>query len=212
MDTTAHPLRVVFQGDSITDCGRSNVFGEDMGNGYALMASAWFAAQFPEHPVAFFNRGMNGNRLRDLCARWQADCLDLRPQWVSLLAGINDTQRRYDRSDPTSLESFTASYRQILDATLEAGAHIVLCEPFLLVVRPEQAAWRDDLDPKIAAVRELAATYRTPLIPLDRLLTEAATKRPPSFWSDDGVHPTAPGHALIARAWLDTMSAALLAE
>jgi lysophospholipase L1-like esterase len=80
-----------------------------------------------------------------------------------------------------------------------------LCEPFLLPVRKEQKQWREDLDPKIEAVRELAREFNTGYVPLDGLFTQAATKREPSFWAVDGVHPTDSGHALISRAWLEVV-------
>ena len=106
---------VLFQGDSITDAGRLRDDPEHMGGGYAALAAAWFSARFPERRVRFLNRGISGNRTADLRARWQRDCIDLRPDWVSILIGINDTWRRYDRSDPTSTEAFAANYRAILE-------------------------------------------------------------------------------------------------
>lgn len=211
MQQATRPVRVVFQGDSVTDCGRSRYHDTDLGNGYAMMAAAHFAAQFPERQVQFFNRGVSGNRIRDLHARWEEDCLSLQPDWVSILIGINDTWRRYDQHDPTPVAAFEATYRAILEATAAQGARLIICEPFLLPVLPEQGAWREDLDPKIAVVRQLAQEYRAWFIPLDGLFASVATQRRPTFWADDGVHPSPAGHALIARAWLETFIRALLA-
>lgn len=81
---------VLFQGDSITDAGRDRSNGADLGRGYALMAAGWFNALFPEVGAKFLNRGISGNRVKDLQARWQQDCVDLQPDWVSIYIGIND--------------------------------------------------------------------------------------------------------------------------
>lgn len=209
MDQAGQPVRVVFQGDSVTDCMRGRFNDDDLGDGYVMMAAASFAAQFPEKQVQFFNRGNSGDRVRDLRARWEEDCLALRPDWVSILVGINDTWRRYDANDPTPVAAFEAGYRAILEATAAQGARLMLCEPFLLPVTPGQMAWREDLDPKIGVIRQLAREFRAWFIPLDGLFAQVATLREPAFWADDGVHPTHAGHALIARAWLETFTRAL---
>ncbi len=96
---------VVFQGDSITDAGRSIGDSADLGKGYALMAAALLGSKYPERQVTFKNRGISGNRVKDLQGRWRLDCLDLKPDWVSIYIGINDTWRRYDSNDPTSAEA-----------------------------------------------------------------------------------------------------------
>jgi lysophospholipase L1-like esterase len=194
---------VLFQGDSITDAGRSRESDADMGRGYASMAAAWFSALYPEKNVRFLNRGISGNRARDLRARWQPDCLDLNPTWVSILIGINDTWRRYDSHDPTPVEDFEADYRAILAATRrDLHARLMLMEPFVLPNPKDRGQWREDLDPKIAVIRKLAREFEAIYVPLDGLFAAAATQREMSFWLPDGVHPTAAGHALIAQAWL----------
>ncbi|HEY7781638.1 MAG TPA: SGNH/GDSL hydrolase family protein [Ktedonobacterales bacterium] len=201
---------VLFQGDSITDCGRGFDTLDAMGNGYAMMVAAWLAALRPDTAPRFINRGVSGNCARDLRARWQRDCLDLQPAWVSILIGINDVWRRYDDDEPTSLEDFEADYRAILEQTRAAGIRPILCEPFVLPVPPDRARWREDLDPKIDAVRRLAREFAAPLVPLDGAFAQASTRRPPDFWAPDGVHPTAVGHALIAQTWLRTVGAPIL--
>ena len=199
---------VLFQGDSITDAGRSRENGEDLGRGYAAMVAAWFSARYPGHSVRFLNRGISGNRTGDLLARWQEDCLDLHPTWVSILIGVNDTWRRYDAGDPTPTDVFEANYRALLSMTADiVGSHIIILEPFLLPIPPDRAAWREDLGPKIAVVRALAREFNTLFVPLDGLFAAAATQREMAFWLPDGVHPTPAGHALIAQAWLQAVGA-----
>src|SRR4051812_13548877 len=90
--------KVLFQGDSITDCGRNREVATDLGKGYPLMVAAAFGAAYPEMGVTFINRGIGGNRVVDLQSRWQEDCIDLQPDWVSIYIGINDCWRRYDKN------------------------------------------------------------------------------------------------------------------
>jgi lysophospholipase L1-like esterase len=194
---------VLFQGDSITDCGRSRETDEDLGRGYPNMVAAWFSATYPEKNVKFINRGISGNRVKDLVGRWEEDCLSLKPSLVSILIGINDCWRRYDSNDPTSVEDFASGYRKILTQIQNnLDAQILICEPFVLPYPEDRKKWREDLDPKIQAVRELAREFNALYIPLDGLFAAACTKREPQFWAPDGVHPSQAGHALIAQAWL----------
>lgn len=197
---------VLFQGDSITDCGRDRSNPSDLGNGYPLLVDSLFGMTFPELGVKFLNRGISGNRVVDLNERWQEDCLDLKPNWVSIYIGINDCWRRYDSGDPTSTEDFKAGYRQLIERT-KAGldANLVLVEPFVLPHPEDRRAWREDLDPKIHAVRELAVEYGALLVPLDGLFAAASARREAAFWAPDGVHPSPAGHGLIAKAWLETL-------
>jgi lysophospholipase L1-like esterase len=199
---------VLFQGDSITDAGRSREDDGNLGFGYAMMTAAWFSAMYPERRVRFINRGIGGNRAKDLQARWKEDCLDLKPDVVSILIGINDVWRRYDSGDPTSLEAFEKPYRDILTrTTTELNARLILIEPFVLPVPDDRDQWREDLDPKIDAVRKLAREFGATYIPMDGLFARASAIREPAFWAGDGVHPSLAGHALIARAWLEAVKA-----
>jgi lysophospholipase L1-like esterase len=199
---------VLFQGDSITDAGRSRENDAELGRGYANMTAAWFGMLYPEKNVRFINRGISGNRVRDLQARWQEDCLDLRPDVISILIGINDTWRRYDRDDPTDTEDYANGFRDLLERTRrETAATLVLLEPFVLPVPDDRRQWREDLDPKIQAARELAREFEAVYVPLDGIFAAACCRRAPAFWAADGVHPTQAGHALITRAWLDAAEA-----
>src|SRR5579859_7680390 len=124
---------VLFQGDSITDAGRDREVSDNLGGGYAMMAASWFQALYPEKNVRFINRGISGNRTKDVRDRWQSDCLNLQPTVVSILTGINDTWRSYSQNDPTSTQAFEASYRSILEQTSTSlNAQLILCEPFVL--------------------------------------------------------------------------------
>jgi len=199
---------VLFQGDSITDAGRNRDDPADLGWGYAALTAAWFSAAHPARGARFLNCGVSGDRVKDLRARWKSDCLDLKPAWLSIMIGINDCWRRYDSNDVTDAADFESAYRNILAQARERlGVRLILIEPFLVPVSEDQKRWREDLDPKIEAVRRLGKEFGAILVPLDGLFAEACKSRPPSFWAADGVHPTLPGHALISRALLKSVGA-----
>jgi acyl-CoA thioesterase I len=196
---------VLFTGDSITDAGRNRDDPASLGSGYAAMAAGWFTTSNPGHRVRFLNRGIGGDRTIDLCARWDTDCLALKPDVVSIMIGINDVWRRYDKNDPTPVELFADRYRQILTAAAGQGAALILLEPFLVPVREQLWHWREDLEPKLSMVRRLAHEFGASLVATDGLMAQAAVNTPED-WAYDGVHPTPAGHALLAQAWLATVS------
>lgn len=197
---------VLFQGDSITDTFRDRVNGS-LGTGYAHIAASVFSSLYPQKRVRFVNRGISGDRVPDLEKRWDSDCLDLKPDVLSIMIGINDCWRRFSQNDPTTTGAYHSGYKRLLERVREELPHtkLVLLEPFLLPALPDQKAWREDLDPKIQAVRELARDFAAAYVPLDGLFAAAATRREPTFWAPDGVHPSPAGHGLIARAWLEAV-------
>jgi acyl-CoA thioesterase I len=192
--TSLDPRRtVVFAGDSVTDCGR-RTDPDGLGNGYVRNLYDDLAARRPR----IVNAGISGNRAVDLVRRWSTDVLAYDPSLVSILIGINDTWRRYDKDDPTTAESFEASYRALLDPLT---CPVVLIEPFLLAVKDGQDAWREDLDPKLDVVRKLAVEYGAILVPADVELNRQASSAGAATLAGDGVHPTAAGHQAIADLW-----------
>ncbi|MCE3200614.1 SGNH/GDSL hydrolase family protein [Paenibacillus sonchi] len=199
---------ILFQGDSITDWGRNYEDPSSLGVGYALMVAARLGLLYPEKKLTFINRGISGNRAADLQRRWDKDCLELKPTVVSIYIGINDTWRRFDSGEETTAAQFEASYRDIIERTLRAtNAKLILVEPFVLPVPEDRKGWRQDLDPKIHVVRELAREYGALLVPLDGLFAAASMKADSAFWAPDGVHPSPAGHALITDAWLKAAGA-----
>jgi acyl-CoA thioesterase I len=197
---------ILFQGDSITQAGRTRWKNHGLGNGYVTMVAERFFAKHPEDSAKFLNRGISGNRIRELRERWQKDCLNLKPDVVSILIGVNDTLGEFFWGEPTSIESFEEDYLSILNLTRKTlNAQIVLLEPFLLPLSKDQKVLRHDIDARIKVVRKLAKKFETVLVQLDLVFAEAAKVKEPEFWSKDGVHPTPAGHALIAESWLSYM-------
>jgi lysophospholipase L1-like esterase len=205
---------ILFQGDSITDGGRQRTgsdFNHIMGQDYAYMIAAQVGARYPERNLNFVNRGIGGNRIVDLAARWQTDTLDLRPNFLSILVGINDTLMTGDRSE--SVEQYEQTYDKLLAETSAAlpKTKIVLGEPFLLPVGKYQtnyAAELSEVRKRAAVVRRLAAKYHLPVIPYQQAFDRACSKAPAEHWSWDGVHPTYAGHWLMVEEWLKTTAAA----
>ncbi|MCL2478223.1 MAG: SGNH/GDSL hydrolase family protein [Treponema sp.] len=197
---------VLFQGDSITDCSRSkDGTEEDLGHGYPAKIAAIWEILFPGSDIHFKNRGISGNRVVDLLGRYDKDFKALNPDLVSILIGINDTWRRYDKNDPTGVQLFEDRYRTLLENIKRdlPKTIIVIIEPFLLDVIPERKIWREDLDPKIQAVRSLAKEYADFFIPMDGIFAKKAVEGiRETEMAADGVHPTPLGHGIIAAEWL----------
>lgn len=195
---------ILFMGDSITDCGRSRENPEQLGNGYANMIATRLNTDMPELNFRFLNFGISGHRVKDLKARWQEDCLNHKPEILSIMIGINDVWRRYDQNDPTPAEIFLSDYREIIEtAKSKLGCQIIIIEPFVLPVPADRKNWREDLDPKIAGIRELALEFADAYVPMDGIFAAASCRREPSFWAGDGVHPSQSGHLLIADSWIE---------
>jgi lysophospholipase L1-like esterase len=194
---------VLFVGDSITDEGRDRADPHSLGHGWVALTAAALRDRAPDGAPSVLNRGVGGDRVADLAARWQRDCLDLAPDLVSVLIGVNDTWRRYDSGDPVDAAVFGRGLRSLLTRLADTcDARLVLVEPFLLPMGEVQESWREDLDPKTDQIRALAEEFKAVLVPLDRAMREAAARSGPDAWTSDGVHPTAAGDALISAEWL----------
>ena len=193
------PNVTVFIGDSVTDCGR--LIEPPYGDGYVFNI-----AKSGRLKGEIINVGTSGHRLIDLENRWEVDVLAHKPTLVSVAIGINDTWRRYDDNDPTSVDDFEDRYRRVLTATKAHGnPELVLCEPFLLSVREEMNSWREDLDPKIAVVHTMAAEFGATLVRFDQRFNDVAQEMSMLELADDGVHPSKLGHQIMADLWLHTV-------
>lgn len=194
--------RVMFTGDSITDCRREET-DNPLGYGYPLrVVGAWGLAN-PDRAPIWLNSGISGNRVVDLTGRWRSDVLDAEPDVVSVLIGINDCGFRYSFDfDEVTATQYHDGYSALLEPLAAAAVRLIVIEPFLLPVNDDQRWWREDLDPKIQVVRDLAKQYGAELIAADGMFAELAAATGPEYWAADGVHPTAAGHQALAEAWL----------
>jgi lysophospholipase L1-like esterase len=194
--------RILFQGDSITDGnrGRNADPNHILGHGYGFIIAARHGAAFPESKLEFMNRGVSGNSVLDLEKRWQKDEIELKPDVLSILIGVNDHSRGM------ALSQYEEYYDKLLGAARAANPKLklVLCEPFTLPVAPKKdnyEAWLDGLKQRQAIVSKLARKYGAALVRFQRVFDEAAKRAPADYWIWDGVHPTYRGHQLMADAW-----------
>ncbi len=197
---------ILFQGDSITDAGRLKDDPLHMGTGYASLIEIELQNRFSHKNIRCLNRGIGGNRLKDLRDRWDTDCLNLYPNWVSIMIGINETWYAMDSGDVTSPKKFEYNYRLLIEETQRhCDAKFILLQPFLLPVITDTARWREDLNPKIDIVEKIAQETNAILIKTDEMFNRSVNEQHPSYWALDGVHPTPQGHTLIAQAWLEAL-------
>ena len=204
--------QIVFLGDSITDANRNPQFAESSGNGYATMVKGWLGYEYPE-VYHCFNRGVAGNRIADMYARLREDLLNLKPDIVSILIGVNDVWSDVDESKGTSTEKFERLYNMIIEEIFAEcpGIKIIIMEPYVL---KGPGTCNDELHPgrwefmkkgvaeKAVAAKRIAEKYHLTFVELQCLFDNASSESSVEHWLADGVHPTSAGHELIKRAWL----------
>lgn len=197
---------ILFQGDSITDGkrGRSPDPNHILGHGYVFIIAAKYGAGFPESNLDFVNRGASGNTVLDLEKRWQDDALDLKPDVLSILIGVNDNGRG------VPLDQYEQVYDKLLTDVRAADPDVklVLCEPFGLPVgsrKSHWAAWFDGIRKRQQIVAKLARKHRAALVHFQRALDDAVKRAPADHWIWDGVHPTYSGHQIMADEWVRTV-------
>jgi len=201
---------ILFQGDSITDGnrGRNTDLNHIMGHGYAFSIASRVGADYPEKRYQFYNRGISGNKVNDLEKRWQAETLDLKPDVLSILVGVNDSSSVVFKREPIiTIEKYEEIYNSLLEQTKAAFPNIlfVLCEPFILKggrVTENWEAYHSDIMQRQAIVRKLAVKFDAVYVGFQEVFNKACKKAPASYWIWDGVHPTVAGHELMAREWL----------
>lgn len=204
----APPTVILFQGDSITDCGRNrdsrdaNTAGA-LGSGYPLFAAAASLAARPDRGLTFFNRGISGNKVPDLMQRWRADALDIQPDILSILIGVNDFWHKLDHGYTGSVADYEEQYLTLLDQTRRAlpKVYLIIFEPFVLRCGAVTARWFPEFDQRRAVAARVAAHANATFVPLQTIFDRKVRSSPPEYWAADGVHPTPAGHALIANEW-----------
>jgi lysophospholipase L1-like esterase len=205
--------RVLFQGDSITDCGRNrgddagDSLGRHLGCGYAAFVSGRVLADRPSDGLEFFNLGISGNRIVDLAARIKEHGWNLKPTVLSILIGVNDTWHGFSRNAGVELARFERTYRHLLEDSRHAlpGLRFVLCEPFVLPCGVVGPGWKEDVDKRRAIVVGLASEFDAVFVPFQSVFDEACRLAPATHWAPDGVHPSPAGHQLMADAWLSAV-------
>lgn len=205
---------VLFQGDSITDAGRDR--GETapnndkaLGKGYAFLAASELLYRHADKNLKIYNKGISGNKVYQLAERWQQDCLDLKPDVLSILIGVNDFWHKYNGNYAGTIETYRNDYRDLLTRTKEKlpDVQLIICEPF--AVKGTSAVkddWFPAFDEYRAAALEMAKSFDAAWIPYQTIFDKAQETAPGVYWTPDGVHPSIAGAQLMARAWLDAVA------
>lgn len=204
---------VLFQGDSITDAGRTSSTDEfcALGCGYPFVLSGIIGTGEQHQEYIITNKGISGNRVVDLYSRWKEDTLNLKPAVISILIGVNDVWHEYQHGSGVCAKKFRKVYSLLLEETKEAlpDTKIVLCEPFILPIgEVEKLAecWEQEMKGRREIVKEMSQLFHTDFVPLQDMLSEEAERLGAGQILKDGVHPTATGHTLIAKQWIKYVS------
>ena len=201
---------ILFQGDSITDAGRQRDQATvanaqpGLGTGYAWLAAAGLLVGRPKDGLRVFNRGISGHKVFQLADRWDADCLDMKPDVLSILIGVNDIWHSLNGNYQGTVEIYERDYHALIERTKKAlpELRIVLCEPFVLRCGAVKDDWFPEFDGYRAAAARVSAAHGTAWVPFQSMFDEAVKYAPPEHWAGDGVHPSAAGAALMAHTWL----------
>ena len=199
-------MKILFQGDSITDANRNRANIHDLGQGYVKYAAPLIAAAKPDTSFEFIDLGISGNRSDDLLARTTADIVEIDPDVISILIGINDVWHRHSSGREMTDEQFEANYRAVLERIRrETHAKILILCPFLLP-SSDKESWRDEVESICAIVRRLADEYADAYLPLDEKFAAALPTAPtPMHYSADGVHPNAAGAEFIGGLYCEAI-------
>ncbi|MFT5049147.1 MAG: lysophospholipase L1-like esterase [Chlamydiales bacterium] len=201
---------VLFQGDSITDSSRSRETAAQantqsaLGGGYAWLAASGLLVDRPADQLSIYNRGISGHRVPDLAERWERDCLQLNPDVLSILIGVNDVWHAREGNYVGDAETYAQAFDALLSRTREAlpDLQLIICEPFVLECGSVDASWFPDFDTYRAAAKRMARKHRATWVPFQEMFDKAIQYAPAEHWAEDGVHPSAAGAALMAQTWL----------
>jgi lysophospholipase L1-like esterase len=202
--------KLVMIGDSITDCGRKQPVGEGLGdglgNGYIAIVDALLSTVYPEQSPRLVNMGISGNTVRDLKNRWKRDVLELKPDWLSIMIGINDVWRQYDqpliRESHVYLDEYESTLTELVTKTRPLVKGLILMTPYY--IEPNQKDdMRATMDEYGSVVKRIAENNNAIFIDTQAAIDHALKYSYPAALSWDRVHPNMTGHAILARAFLN---------
>ena len=210
----AEDATILFQGDSITDAGRDRARyyandAEGMGNGYVFQIVAELMGANPGTKMRFYNRGISGNKVYQLAERWDDDCLNLKPDVLSILIGVNDFWHTLSWNYKGTAKTYESDLRKLLDLTMNnlPDLKLIIGEPFAVpggnAITNE---WDEDFPKYREAAAAIAVDYKAGFIPYQEIFNKALKEAPVSYWCPDGVHPSIAGPYLMKNAWLEIFS------
>lgn len=204
---------ILFQGDSITDAGRSKKVvlpntTTGMGSGYAMLSASKLLLKHPAKNLTFFNRGISGDKVFQLRDRWEAECLQLKPSVLSILIGVNDYWATNKHAYTGTIETYHNDFKALLELTFKSlpEVKVIIGEPFALRgVKEVDDSWYPEFNKFRQVARDLSDQFNTGFIPYQSIFDKATQVKPGSYWTTDGVHPSLAGAALMSNAWLEAV-------
>lgn len=201
---------VLFQGDSITDAGRKKDNDQPnnsaaLGSGYAFLAASGLLLKNAEKDLKIYNKGISGNKVFQLADRWDADCLAIKPDVLSILVGVNDYWHTLSGNYKGTIQTYRQDYGNLLDRTKQQlpDVQLIIGEPFAVTgVKAVNDKWFPAFNEYRAVAREIADKYQAAFIPYQAIFDKAQKSAPGAYWTKDGVHPSVAGAQLMAEAWL----------
>jgi lysophospholipase L1-like esterase len=204
---------VLFQGDSITDAGRNkkrelpNNAGS-FGGGYAALSASWLLEALAAKELTIYNRGISGNKVYQLADRWEIDCINLKPNVLSILIGVNDYWHFRNGNYDGTPEIYAYDFRKLLERTREALPEIklVICQPFILTeTKAVDETWLEPFNAYQESARKISDEFEATWVPFQDAFDKAIEVAHPTYWANDGVHPSMAGAQLMANTWLESI-------
>jgi lysophospholipase L1-like esterase len=208
---------LLFQGDSITDAGRNkrrempNEAGS-FGTGYALITASWILEELAGLELTIHNRGISGNKVYQLAERWDKDCIDLKPNVLSILIGVNDYWHHRNGQYDGTPGVYENDYRSLLERTRRElpGIRLVICQPFVLPgTSAVDETWLEPFNAYQEIAAKMAKEFDAVWVPFQAAFNQALHLAPAPYWAGDGVHPSMAGAQLMAGTWLDAVAASV---
>jgi len=201
---------ILFQGDSITDAGRNKQDSSynnarALGSGYAMLTGAALMEKYASLDLKIYNKGISGNKVYQLAERWDEDCLDIKPDILSILIGVNDIWHKLNGQYDGTVEIYKNDYIALLKRTKKAlpNVKLIICEPYAVSgIKAVDDKWYPEFYDYQKAAREIADQFGATFIPFQKIYDEAQKQAPGVYWTGDGVHASLAGAQLMAQAWL----------
>ena len=190
-------MKIVFFGDSITDCDRDRNDVNSLGNGYVKILADKLRPIYPDTDIELINKGVSGNEVCDLLARVQSDVIDLNPDAVVIMIGINNTIHKFKYGKELNLPQFESDLTELLTRLKESGTVVIFLEPFLLPA-PDKLRMRKLFDEELKIIDRVASELADEFVAYDEMFNGVAQSLPYTEFSEDGVHPTHHGSRIIA--------------
>ena len=210
-------LKILFQGDSITDAGRDRGdyyanSGRGMGGGYVYQIVAELLGKNAEAGIKCYNRGISGHKVFQLADRWDLDCIALQPDVLSILIGVNDYWHKINGNYDGTVQIYEHDYRQLLAETKQAlpNVKLIICEPFAVEGGTAINEKWAEFEAYRMVAKKLADEFNASFVPFHSIFTDALKQSPAKYWCPDGVHPSIAGAHLMKQSWLEAFERSMM--